>query len=270
MPAPAPKKKKRPAPSRNSDELEELQDENEQLQEQLRELKAELRKNQRTLTKVESERNALEETNTSLENELATVQAVPKDYEARIVELQQLQRRYDELSRESTRQSDELDLNRKKADRFAQKVRQYEQELLAKQDEINKLSEDRIVIMSNDPVTTDTATYEELSRLRQELDSARRRLAQQEFTNETKLSKEDIGEVLIEAKRQAKEIVNQANHRAQLINEEVQRKAVILKRLEQAEREYTNYYNRIKNVKEESELAFSQIINLVRDDQMDI
>lgn len=262
-------KKKRPVRV-ETDELDELQEENDLLQEEVRQLKAELRKSQRAAAKVESEVAELKEENESLENELATVQAVPKDYEARLVELQQLQRQYDDLSRDHTRQTDELDLNRKKAERFSQKIRQYEQELLSKQDEIDKLSEDRIVIMASDPVNTDTGTYEELSRVRQELEAAKRRLAQQELSNETKLSKEDIGEVLLEAKRQAKEIINQANHRAQLVNEEVQRKAAILKRLERAEKEYTNYYNRIKNVKEESELVFNQIIDLVKDDQMDI
>ncbi|OJG74698.1 hypothetical protein RV12_GL002453 [Enterococcus quebecensis] len=214
---------------------------------------------------MQNEVDAARQTSEALENELSMVQAVPKDYDARMAELEQVKSKYNTLLRESNRQIDETDLNRKKAERFANKIRQYEQELLAKQEEIDKLSEDRIVIMASD-TPTDTGAYEELAKVRQELETAKRQLAQKTIDVDQQLSKEDIGEVLLEAKKQAKEIINQANQRAQLINEETKRKAGVLKRLERAEQEYQNYYKRIKDVKEESEQAFNQIINLVKED----
>ena len=250
----------------DDDELKELQEENEQMRADIRNFKAELRKNNRQMNKLQAEVDDLRQVNQELENDLATTQAVPKDYDSRMSELQQVKSQYNNLLRENNRQLDELDLNRKKAERFSNKIKQYEQELLAKQEEIDKLSEERIVIMGSDTTEVDNATYEELAHLRQELETAKRRLAQQEVESGTQLSNEDIGEVLLEAKRQAKEIVNQANHRAQLVSDETKRKAGFLKRLEKAEQEYNNYYKRIKDVKEESEQAFNQIIDLVKED----
>jgi chromosome segregation ATPase len=263
----AKKSKKRPPVTEVIDdaELEELQEENEQLQNELDEVKAELRKYKKEVKQLQTELEASRQVSESLKNELSMVEAVPKDYEARMAELEQIKSKYNNLLRDSNRQIDENDLNRKKVERFAEKIKQYEQELLAKQEEIDKLSEDRIVIMPQEPAV-DTKAQEELARVRQELEKTKKLLAEKEVVESEQLSKEDIGEVLLGAKKQAKEIINKATQRAQMIDEDTKRKTAVLKRLERAEQEYQNYYKRIKDVKEESEQAFNQIINLVKDD----
>ncbi|MFK4567305.1 hypothetical protein [Enterococcus sp. UD-01] len=263
----AKKSKKRPPVTEVIDdaELEELQEENEQLQNELDEVRAELRKYKKEVKQLQTELEASRQVSESLKNELSMVEAVPKDYEARMAELEQIKGKYNNLLRDSNRQIDENDLNRKKVERFAEKIKQYEQELLAKQEEIDKLSEDRIVIMPQEPAV-DTKAQEELARVRQELERTKKLLAEKEAIESEQLSKEDIGEVLLGAKKQAKEIINKATQRAQMIDEDTKRKTAVLKRLERAEQEYQNYYKRIKDVKEESEQAFNQIINLVKDD----
>ncbi|MFD1901894.1 hypothetical protein GQR36_21170 [Enterococcus termitis] len=97
----------------DDEELEELQEENQQLQNEIRELKAELRKSKREMTQLQNEVDAAHQTSEALENELSMVQAVPKDYDARMAELEQVKSKYNTLLRESNRQIDENDLNRK-------------------------------------------------------------------------------------------------------------------------------------------------------------
>ncbi|MFD1901895.1 hypothetical protein GQR36_21175 [Enterococcus termitis] len=76
---------------------------------------------------------------------------------------------------------------------------------MAKQEEIDKLSEEQIVIMAND-APTDSATFEELAEVRQELEETKRQLAKKTMEIDQQLSKEDIGEVLLEAKNKQKRL----------------------------------------------------------------
>ncbi|MFD2386986.1 coiled-coil domain-containing protein [Enterococcus rivorum] len=246
--------------------MEELEDENAQLKNELRKIKSELKTNLQEKSTLQEEIESLHLTNQSIENELATVQAMPKDYEARLAELKQVKIQYNGLLRENNRYLDELDLSRRKVERYASKIKQFEKELTLKQEEIDKLSEHQVVVTPAETKVVDTSAYEELARVKSELETAKRQLVQKEAESSVQLSKEELGEILIEAKRQAKEIINQANRRAQLVEEETNRKAVVLKQLEKATKEYASYYNRIKNVQEESEHAFNQIINLVKED----
>lgn len=232
-----------------SKEYQKLQAENDSLKNQLR-----------------LEKNNVKEQQTEikgLENELATITAVPKDYETRMLELRQVKSQYNQLLQENTNQLDELAISRKKVERYTEKIRQFEKELLLKQEEIERLLSDQVIIRTNE--VTDTAVYEELANVRQELAAANRKL---ELTSvsETNLSKEDIGEVLLDAKKQAKEIIYLAQRQANTVTQEIKHKAIVLKRLERAEKEYNNYYEKIKELKEESERTFSQIIQLVKTD----
>ena len=207
------------------------------------------------LQQVEIELEQVERENLKLITELAMVEAIPKDYEAKIFELTTLKNRYKQLKEDYQVQKESLALYRRKIERYVLKVRQYEEELALKQEEISQFNTTNHYSSINQ---LDEQFYtEELAQVKRELAEAHSQLRKLNEKEEPGLSKEDIGEVLLDAKKQAKKIIQEAQTKATVITDEMNSKVILLRQLEKVEKNYREYYGQIQHTKDE----FSQIMH---------
>ncbi|NSN52546.1 hypothetical protein HRE23_17605, partial [Enterococcus faecalis] len=77
------------------------------------------------------------------------------------------------------------------------------------------------------------------------------------------LSQKEIGEVLLEAKRQAKETISQAKQQVATVHEEMEQRLATLTRMKQVAREYQAYCEQMLTIKNESTGMYQQIEQLL-------
>ena len=87
-------------------------------------------------------------------------------------------------------------------------------------------------------------------------------LSEESFSFVEKLE-EEIGEVLLEAKRQAKETISQANQQVATVHEEMEQRLATLTRMKQVAREYQAYCEQMLTIKNESTGTYQQIEQLL-------
>ena len=90
-----------------------------------------------------------------------------------------------------------------------------------------------------------------------------RQTSEENLDTAVTLSQKEIGEVLLEAKRQAKETIAQANQQVATVHEEMEQRLATLTRMKQVAREYQAYCEQMLTIKNESTGMYQQIEQLL-------
>lgn len=90
-----------------------------------------------------------------------------------------------------------------------------------------------------------------------------RQTSEENLDTAVTLSQKEIGEVLLEAKRQAKETISQANQQVATVHEEMEQRLATLTRMKQVAREYQAYCEQMQTIKNESTGTYQQIEQLL-------
>ena len=88
-----------------------------------------------------------------------------------------------------------------------------------------------------------------------------RQTSEENLDTAVTLSQKEIGEVLLEAKRQAKETI--ANQQVATVHEEMEQRLATLTRMKQVAREYQAYCEQMLTIKNESTGMYQQIEQLL-------
>lgn len=107
------------------------------------------------------------------------------------------------------------------------------------------------------------ATITSLQKQFSEEKMQQRQTSEENLDTAVTLSQKEIGKVLLEAKRQAKETITQANQQVATVNEEMEQRLATLTRMKQMEREYQHYCEQMLAIKNESNGMYQQIEQLL-------
>ncbi|STQ20771.1 Uncharacterised protein [Enterococcus faecalis] len=111
----------------------------------------------------------------------------------------------------------------------------------------------------SDKETTITSLQKQLSEEKMQ----QRQTSEENLDTAVTLSQKEIGEVLLEAKRQAKETIAQANQQVATVHEEMEQRLATLTRMKQVAREYQAYCEQMLTIKNESTGMYQQIEQLL-------
>ncbi|MHC0418107.1 hypothetical protein ACYJAA_16265, partial [Enterococcus faecalis] len=107
------------------------------------------------------------------------------------------------------------------------------------------------------------ATITSLQKQLSEEKMQQRQTSEENLDTAVTLSQKEIGEVLLEAKRQAKETIAQANQQVATVHEEMEQRLATLTRMKQVAREYQAYCEQMLTIKNESTGTYQQIEQLL-------
>ena len=107
------------------------------------------------------------------------------------------------------------------------------------------------------------ATITSLQKQLSEAKIQQKQISEENLDTAVTLSQKEIGEVLLEAKRQAKETIAQANQQVATVHEEMEQRLATLTRMKQVAREYQAYCEQMLTIKNESTGMYQQIEQLL-------
>lgn len=107
------------------------------------------------------------------------------------------------------------------------------------------------------------ATITSLQKQFSEEKMQQRQTSEKDLDTAVTLSQKEIGEVLLEAKRQAKETIAQANQQVATVHEELAQRLATLTRMKQVASEYQAYCEQMLTIKNESNGMYQQIEQLL-------
>jgi len=107
------------------------------------------------------------------------------------------------------------------------------------------------------------ATITSLQKQLSEAKIQQKQTSEENLDTAVTLSQKEIGEVLLEAKRQAKETIAQANQQVATVHEEMEQRLATLTRMKQVAREYQAYCEQMLTIKNESTGMYQQIEQLL-------
>lgn len=197
----------------------------------------------------------LEAKNERLEQELAEVQAIPKDYSKLKMERETQSHRLRELE-------EQVSLAQKRNERLLQKIAQYEAELNELQQAV-----DSGTIDTDEETQVDHEQYDLLEKenmnLRQQIATFQAGTATTALVSQVDpLTKEEIADVFLEAKAYAKALTQGAQDRLVVLSHEIDQKEAHLRKLQLMENDYQRSYQRILEAKAETEKALEDMAKL--------
>ena len=139
---------------------------------------------------------------------------------------------------------------------YQQSIKKLTEQLLMRTNEVEAL---QLKETLSDKEATITSLQKQLSEEKMQ----QRQTSEENLDTAVTLSQKEIGEVLLEAKRQAKETIAQANQQVATVHEEMEQRLATLTRMKQVAREYQAYCEQMLTIKNESTGTYQQIEQLL-------
>lgn len=192
---------------------------------------------------------------------LSSVQALPNHYQQLEEDSTAMKAELAALRSENTRMTQEIHQNMEVVSRAEASARQFQREINVKQTELDQLTEKMLNVQTAALPDPETEQEKELLKkqvreLRQELTAAKDELlaTNSRLIEEGAISKEDIAEVMLEAKSKARQIVDQANYDSRRIVSDAERD------LENISQDARTLYQKIYATKSDSEMIFEELL----------
>lgn len=192
---------------------------------------------------------------------LSSVQALPNHYQQLEEDSTAMKAELASLRSENERMTQEIQQNLEVVSRAEASARQFQREINVKQTELDQLTEKMLNLQTAVQPDPETEQEKELLKkqvreLRQELTAAKDELltTNSRLIDEGAISKEDIAEVMLEAKSKARQIVDQANYDSRRIVSDAERD------LENISQDARTLYQKIYATKSDSEMIFEELL----------
>ncbi|EGQ5752303.1 hypothetical protein ACFJXE_08760 [Enterococcus faecalis] len=169
-----------------------------------------------------------------------------------------------ELSEESFSFAEKLEENQI----YQQSIKKLTEQLLMQTNEVEALQKqvvEKDVQLKDvkETISDKEATITSLQKQLFEAKIQQKQTSEENLDTAVTLSQKEIGEVLLEAKRQAKETIAQANQQVATVHEEMEQRLATLTRMKQVAREYQAYCEQMLTIKNESTGMYQQIEQLL-------
>ncbi|WP_421503358.1 hypothetical protein [Enterococcus faecalis] len=169
-----------------------------------------------------------------------------------------------ELSEESFSFVEKLEENQL----YQQSIKKLTEQLLMQTNEVEALQKQVVEkdVQLKDVKETLSDKEATITSLQKQLSEAKiqqKQTSEENLDTAVTLSQKEIGEVLLEAKRQAKETIAQANQQVATVHEEMEQRLATLTRMKQVAREYQAYCEQMLTIKNESTGMYQQIEQLL-------
>lgn len=169
-----------------------------------------------------------------------------------------------ELSEESFSFAEKLEENQL----HQQSIKKLTEQLLMQTNEVEALQKQVVekdvqLKQLKETLSDKEATITSLQKQLSEEKMQQRQTSEENLDTAVTLSQKEIGEVLLEAKRQAKETIAQANQQVATVHEEMEQRLATLTRMKQVAREYQAYCEQMLTIKNESTGMYQQIEQLL-------
>lgn len=169
-----------------------------------------------------------------------------------------------ELSEESFSFAEKLEENQL----YQQSIKKLTEQLLMQTNEVEALQKQVVEkdVQLKDVKETLSDKEATITSLQKQLSEAKiqqKQTSEENLDTAVTLSQKEIGEVLLEAKRQAKETIAQANQQVATVHEEMEQRLATLTRMKQVAREYQAYCEQMLTIKNESTGMYQQIEQLL-------
>lgn len=169
-----------------------------------------------------------------------------------------------ELSEESFSFAEKLEENQI----YQQSIKKLTEQLLMQTNEVEALQKQVVEkdVQLKDVKETLSDKEATITSLQKQLSEAKiqqKQTSEENLDTAVTLSQKEIGEVLLEAKRQAKETIAQANQQVATVHEEMEQRLATLTRMKQVAREYQAYCEQMLTIKNESTGMYQQIEQLL-------
>ncbi|WP_280946981.1 hypothetical protein, partial [Enterococcus faecalis] len=169
-----------------------------------------------------------------------------------------------ELSEESFSFAEKLEENQL----YQQSIKKLTEQLLMQTNEVEALQKqvvEKDVQLKDvkETLSDKEATITSLQKKLSEAKIQQRQTSEENLDTAVTLSQKEIGEVLLEAKRQAKETIAQTNQQVATVHEEMEQRLATLTRMKQVAREYQAYCEQMLTIKNESTGMYQQIEQLL-------
>lgn len=164
-----------------------------------------------------------------------------------------------ELSEESFSFAEKLEENQL----YQQSIKKLTEQLLMQTNEVEALQKQVVEKDVKETLSDKEATITSLQKQLSEAKIQQKQTSEENLDTAVTLSQKEIGEVLLEAKRQAKETISQANQQVATVHEEMEQRLATLTRMKQVAREYQAYCEQMLTIKNESTGMYQQIEQLL-------
>ena len=151
---------------------------------------------------------------------------------------------------------------------YQQSIKKLTEQLLMRTNEVEALQKQVVekdvqLKQLKETLSDKEATITSLQKQLSEAKIQQRQTSEENLDTAVTLSQKEIGEVLLEAKRQAKETIAQANQQVATVHEEMEQRLATLTRMKQVAREYQAYCEQMLTIKNESTGMYQQIEQLL-------
>lgn len=207
--------------------VKELEEKNAKLAKEIEALKAKNQVYEQEKKEAIAKNQDLQLTVEKMEKELASIEAIPADYEGRVEEIERLNKKIETLKAENKQLTTNLEFASNRAMELTQ-----------------RLEMQTVKMESNETENNSSAEFAELQTKYQQVKDQLATLKCQQAKDDLELTKNELADVLIEAKSKAKEIVRKAEfdaHDIKLKSEEE------LAELRQGCIRYQNYIEKMRN-----------------------
>ncbi len=198
--------------------------------------------------------NLLQQEKENLELQYASIKALPKHYQQVEEEKETLKKDLRQAKEEERFIRDESLHLKEEKQQLDIELRQFKKELAYKQDEVDRLTS-QVLNSSSFNKDDEEKLKMELAAVKEELRRASDKLVERrDFLRDQQITKEEIADVMLDAKAKARQILDEANYEGRRIVDDAKNEMNIVNK------EAKVFYQRMLRTREDSEQLFDELL----------